>query len=321
MLFINKYNTLKRILNDTLFIAEPWMEKVNIFIKYIKFEKRYSQHTQLAYQRDLEQFFKYVNDIYGITVTEEVKHIHIRAWIVSLIQESISTTSINRKLSCLKSFFKFVLKRGMLTVNPMSKIVSPKSGKRLPVYVDQKAMEKLFEEVHFPESYIGIRDRTILELLYMTGIRRSELIEIKKSDLDLEQKLLKVFGKGKKQRLIPLTNTIKKTLNSYLTAFEEEFGQEESYLFLTQKRRKLYPKLVYLLVKSYLSQVTSIEQRSPHVLRHSFATHLSNNGAELNAIKELLGHSNLSATQVYTHNSIERLKFVYQKAHPKARED
>ena len=298
------------------------MEKISLFIKYIEFEKRYSQHTLLAYQRDLEQFFRYADNTYDITLTEEVKHIHIRAWIVSMIQLNISTKSINRKLSCLKSFFKFVLKRGGLTLNPMSKIISPKSGKRLPVFVDQKAMKKLFDEVPFPDNYIGIRDKTILELLYLTGIRRSELIEIKKSDLDLEQKLLKVLGKGKKQRLIPLTNTLKEILTSYLVSLDEEFDKEEApYLFLTKKGKKLYPKLVYLLVKNNLSQITSIEQRSPHVLRHSFATHLSNNGAELNAIKELLGHSNLSATQVYTHNSIDRLKAIYEKAHPKAKED
>ena len=297
------------------------MEKINVFIKYIKFEKRYSEHTLLAYQRDLEQFFLYIKDIYSIIMTEEVRHIHIRAWVVSLIQAGISTKSVNRKLSCLKSFFKFVIKRGTLTINPMSKIVSPKSGKRLPVFVDQKAMEQLFEEVCFPDNYIGVRDRTILELLYLTGIRRAELIELKKSDLDLEQKLLKVLGKGKKQRLIPLTNTLKIKLSTYLSLVQGEFGADEPYLFLTGKGKKLYPKLVYLLAKNYLSQVTSIEQRSPHVLRHSFATHLSNNGAELNAIKELLGHSNLSATQIYTHNSIDRLKAIYQKAHPRAKDD
>jgi integrase/recombinase XerC len=297
------------------------MEKISVFIKYIKFEKRYSEHTQLAYQRDLEQFFLFVNDTYSMIKTEEVRHIHIRAWIVSLIQNGISTKSINRKLSCLKSFFKFVIKRGTLSLNPMSKIVSPKSGKRLPVFVDQKAMEQLFQEIDFGEDYVGLRDRAIIELLYLTGIRRAELIELKKNDLDLEQKQLKVLGKGKKQRIIPITNALKKTLSAYLLVADSQFGGEEPFLFLTRKGKKLYPKLVYLLVNNNLSKVTSIEQRSPHVLRHSFATHLSNNGAELNAIKELLGHSNLSATQIYTHNSIDRLKSIYQKSHPRAKDD
>ncbi len=297
------------------------MEQTNLFLKYIKFEKRYSEHTQMAYQRDLSQFSTYVKDTYDLSQLNEVKHVHIRAWMVSLIQNKIATKSINRKLSCLKSFFKFNIKRGELSVNPMAKIISPKSGKRLPVYVDKKAMEQLFNDIPFPDTYVGARDKTILELLYMTGIRRSELIGLKKGDLDLDQNLLKVLGKGKKQRLIPLTLSLKKRLKVYLSNLENEFEGAESFLFLTQKGKKLYPKLVYLLVKNYLSKVTSIEQKSPHVLRHSFATHLSNNGAELNAIKELLGHSNLSATQIYTHNSIDRLRAVYEDAHPKAKND
>ncbi len=297
------------------------MNQANLFIKYLKFEKRYSEHTQLAYQRDLEQFSAFIKNTYDLDSIQAAKHIHIRAWMVSLIQEKKSTKSINRKLSCLKSFFKFIIKRGVLSVNPMSKIISPKSGKRLPVFVDQKAMEQLFEEIQFPENYEGLRDRAILEILYLTGIRRSELIGIRKQDVDLEQGLLKVFGKGKKQRLIPLANNLSRRLKDYIVELEETFPEAGNFLFLTQKGKKMYPKLVYLTAKKYLSQVTSIEQKSPHVLRHSFATHLSNNGAELNAIKELLGHSNLSATQIYTHNSIERLKAVYQNAHPRAKKD
>lgn len=297
------------------------MEKVKVFINYIKFERRYSEHTQIAYQRDLEQFFLFLKDTYSIDRTEEIQHIHVRSWIVSLIQESITAKTINRKLSCLKSFFRFSVKHGTLTTNPMSKIISPKSGKRLPVIVEQKAMQRLFEEVDFGADYSGLRDKTILELMYLTGIRRAELISLKRSDLDLEQKLLKVLGKGKKQRLIPLTDNLKDLITDYLSGLEEEFGEETPYLFLTAKGKRLYPKLVYTIVKKYLSQVTSIEQRSPHVLRHSFATHLSNNGAELNAIKDLLGHSNLSATQVYMHNTIDRLKAIYQNAHPRAKDE
>ncbi len=297
------------------------MEKISLFIKYIKFEKRYSEHTLSAYQRDLHQFFLFVLNTYDIKKAENIKHVHIRAWIVSLIQDKVATKSINRKLSCLKSFFKFILKRGMLSLNPMTKIINPKSGKRLPVFVDQKAMRQLFEDIQFADDYIGFRDKTILEMLYLTGIRRSELIGLKRSDLDLEMKTIKVLGKGKKQRIIPIAKSLKISLNQYLKALEETFGSENSFLFLTQKGKKLYPKLVYLIVKRSLSKVTSIEQKSPHVIRHSFATHLSNNGAELNAIKELLGHSNLSATQIYTHNSIDRLKAVYEKAHPKAKKD
>jgi len=296
------------------------MEHGKLFLQYITFERRYSKHTQIAYQKDLEQFFEYVQKIYDISSIHNVKHIHIRAWIVSLIQENITTKSINRKLSCLKSFFKFVLKRGGLQTNPMAKIISPKLGKRLPVFVDQKSINQLFEDISFSDNYEGFRDRMILELLYLTGIRRAELIGLKRSDLDINAKLLKVLGKGKKERLIPLTNGLKENLTLYLNLLDKEFEGASSYLFLTKKGKQLYPKLVYLIVKRNLAQVTSIEQKSPHVLRHSFATHLSNNGAELNAIKELLGHNSLSATQVYTHNSIDRLKSVYQKAHPKAKD-
>lgn len=297
------------------------MEQINSFLKHIKFEKRYSEHTQLAYQTDLNQFSLFLKNTYDLTAIEQIKHIHVRAWLVSLMQEKISTKSINRKLSCLKSFFKFSLKRKELEINPMAKIVSPKLGKRLPTYVDQKAMDVLFNEIDFSDDFIGRRDRTIMELLYLTGIRRSELIGLKRTDLDLEQNLLKVLGKGKKERLIPFTAKMKEVFLKYLIILDEAFEVKEPFLFLTQKGKQLYPKLVYLIVKNNLSLVTSIEQKSPHVLRHSFATHLSNNGAELNAIKELLGHSNLSATQIYTHNSIDRLKSIYQNAHPKAKED
>ncbi len=297
------------------------MDKLKSFLEYIKFEKRYSEHTILAYQNDLEQFFKFLHEIYSITSPIDIKHTYVRAWIVSLMQEGKTVKSINRKLSCLKSFFKFLLKRGNISLNPMSKIISPKQGKRLPSYIDQKAMETLFERLEGGKGYESVRDRLIIELLYLTGIRRAELIGLKKEDLDLEQGLIKVKGKGKKQRLIPIVGGLGENLKNYLRILEENFENGEPYLFLTTRGKKLYPKLVYLIVKNNLSLVSSIEQKSPHVLRHSFATHLSNNGAELNAIKELLGHSNLSATQIYTHNSIDRLKTIYQNAHPKANED
>lgn len=296
------------------------MKHLQSFLEYIKYEKRFSDHTQLAYQTDLNQFFKFTNKIYGINTLENVKHIHVRAWVVLLMQDGIAVKSVNRKLSCLKSFFKYTLKRGFINKNPMAKIVSPKQGKRLPVFVDEKAMKDLFDRLGEATEYEGFRDRIIIELLYVTGIRRAELIGLKKSDLDLDQGHLKVMGKGKKQRLVPLSRSMSDHLFEYLKVLDQTFDFETPFLFLTGKGKKMYPKLVYLIVKNNLSLVTSIEQKSPHVLRHSFATHLSNNGAELNAIKELLGHSNLSATQIYTHNTIDRLKEIYQNAHPKAKE-
>lgn len=289
------------------------------FLQYLEFEKRFSPHTLAAYQSDLQQFSSFLNEVYDITSVNEVRHTQIRSWIVQLMKQNIQSRSINRKLSCLKTFFKYLQKRKLIDKNPMQKIVAPKMGKRLPAFVHQQKIDLLFKDIDFGEDYPGLRNRTIMELLYGTGIRRSELIGITVADIDLDQATLKVLGKGNKERMIPLSPHLREVLKEYLILREEHFGKSNlAPLLLTDKGRKMYPKMVYNTVKRYLSLVTTIEQRSPHVMRHSFATHLSDNGADLNAIKELLGHASLAATQVYTHNSIERLQEVYKKAHPKA---
>ena len=291
-----------------------------IFFNFLEHEKRFSPHTIKAYKNDLNQFFSFTESVYDLNSASNIRHIHIRSWVVDLMQQQTSARSVNRKLSSLKTYFKFLLKRRFIDKNPMLKIVGPKIGKRLPVAVSKKNLEKLFNEVDFGEGYPGARNRMILEVLYSTGMRRAEMINLRIADLDFAKNYLKVMGKGGKERLVPFSTNLRSALHDYLAIRNENFPDgQESFLFLTDKGKTLYPKLVYNLVKKYLSLITTVEQKSPHVLRHSFATHLSDNGADLNAIKELLGHANLSATQIYTHNSIEKLRKVYDQAHPKAK--
>jgi len=294
--------------------------KHEVFLKYLEFEKRFSPHTIIAYENDLSQFFKYIEETYSLTSVSEVRHFHIRAWIVELMQNEISPRSINRKLSTLKTFFKFLKKRKEVEENPMLKVIAPKVGKRLPVVVKEIELNSLFENVNFGEGYPAVRDEMIMELFYSTGMRQSELRQLTPNHIDFYNRQVKVLGKGNKERLIPFAKPLADRLKNYLEVRSDEFAMgNDAPLFFTNSGKKMYPKLVYNIVKKYLSQVTTVEQRRPHVLRHSFATHLSNQGADLNAIKELLGHSSLAATQVYTHNSIEKLKKVYQQAHPKAK--
>ena len=294
--------------------------KLTSFFQYLKLEKRFSEHTLSAYQNDLQQFSSFINITFQITSELEVTHTQIRSWIVDMMQNGITPRSINRKLSTLKSYFKFLRKRGVLEENPMIKVIAPKTGKRLPMFVKESKMELLLDKLDLGEGFKALRAKAIIELLYTTGMRRSELINLKLSDIDRSSSYLKVLGKGNKERLIPFGKKLLTVIDDYLESREQEFPDNiVPEIFITDKGKKLYPKFVYNIVKQNLSQVTTIAQRSPHVLRHSFATHLSNNGADLNAIKELLGHANLSATQVYTHNSIEKLRKVYQQAHPKAK--
>jgi len=295
--------------------------KYDLFLAYLQYERRFSSHTIKAYQTDLTQFNAFLQATYAIETTSAIDHQHIRAWIIQLLEKQLTPRSINRKLSTLKSFFQFLMKKGKLEKDPMLKVITPKVGKRLPVFVEEAPLQRLLEDVSFGNDFIGLRDRLIMDLFYQTGIRRSELIQLQISDIDFEGQAIKVLGKGNKERLIPINRDIRLQIENYLALRKTTFPNilELGQLFLTKKGKPLYPKLVYNLVKKYLSIVTTQEARSPHILRHSFATHLSNNGADLNAIKELLGHSSLAATQVYTHNSIERLKQIYQQAHPKAK--
>lgn len=289
------------------------------FFQYLEYEKRFSQHTLTAYRNDLGQFSDFMGKMYDLSEPSGILHTHIRSWMVDLLEKGNSTRSINRKLSCLKTWFKFLRKQGEINANPMLKVVAPKIGKRLPVFVNAKNMSLLFEEVDFGEGFPGIRNRLILEILYCTGMRRSELAGLKTSDIDFSKYQVKVMGKGSKERLIPIAPHLVKLIEQYLVDKNVEFpGESTSHLLLNDKGQPISTGYIYHIVKRYLSFVTTLEQRSPHVLRHTFATHLSNNGADLNAIKELLGHSSLAATQVYTHNSIAKLKKVYDQAHPKA---
>lgn len=283
------------------------------FLRYIRDEKRYSKHTLKAYKSDLGQFHTFMES-HNSTPNNITHHI-IRSWIVDLIETSNSNRSVNRKLSTLKSYFKFLLKEGEIKVNPMLKVLPPKTSKRLPVFLTQDTMKVLLEEVEFEDNFSGLRDKLIIELFYATGMRLSELSNLKISDINFVNSSLKVLGKRNKERLIPFNQKLAPLIIRYLES-RKEFNSESDYLFLTKKQEKIYDKLVYRVVNSYLSKVTSITKRSPHVLRHTFATHMLNYGADLNAIKEILGHSNLSATQVYTHNTIDKLKSIYKTAHP-----
>lgn len=290
------------------------------FFHYLEFEKRYSEHTLTAYENDLNQFADFLAITYQISEINEIQPVHIRSWMVDLINRKITTRSVNRKLSALKTFFKFNLKRGDLSKNPMAKIQNPKSGKKLPVFVSKEHLEELFTKITFPNNFEGIRDKIILRIFYETGIRVSELINLKKADFDFEQQQLKILGKGRKERLIPFTYNFEKEIINYFNYLETTFPERGfAEVIVNNKGKHVNHGFVSRIVKKYLSLVTTVEKKSPHVLRHSFATHLSDAGADLNAIKDLLGHSSLAATQVYTHNSIEKLRKVYELAHPKAK--
>ncbi|NNE30094.1 MAG: tyrosine-type recombinase/integrase [Saprospiraceae bacterium] len=289
--------------------------KHQAFLRYIEHEKRYSQHTLENYDRDISQFFSFFKTSFELQDISEVKHLHVRSWIVHLMQAGLQPRSINRKLSSLRSLFKFYQKRGE-TGNPMKKIQAPRVGKRLPKFVLEDELAKILDPDQFSQDFSGQRDRTIIEVLYRTGIRRSELIDLSDPDIQWEQLQIKIRGKGGKERIIPIQDSLSILIKDYLGLRDQAFDLPAEKVFLTDKGKRLYPKFVYNLVNRYLGPYNTIEQKSPHVLRHSFATHLANNGADLNAIKELLGHASLAATQVYTHNSIEQLKKIYRQAHP-----
>lgn len=292
------------------------------FLSSIKFEKRYSPHTVLAYSNDLEQFFIFLDATFGEVELKEISHNFIRSWLASLKEDGMSARSINRKISTLKSFFRFLLKLGELEQSPMAKVIAPKAGRRLPSFIDQEGMKKLFEAEPgvFEEGFRGATDRLIAEILYGTGIRRSELVNLKERNIDLSVKTLKVLGKGSRERILPFGDELKASIGNYLERKLREIeNPDREVLLVNEKGKKLSPEYVYLAIRKCLggSEITTIEKRSPHVFRHSFATHLANNGADLMAIKELLGHSSLAATQVYTHNTIEKLKEIHHNNHPR----
>lgn len=295
------------------------------FLQYVEFEKKQSIHTFTSYQTDLLQFETFLQITYHINNVEIITHQHIRSWLVHMMNEGIKNKSVARKLSTLKSFYKFLQKDQIINYNPVSKVQAPKIEKRLPEFVEQHGMDNLLNEKNplthefeqmFTLDFKGQRDKLILNLFYTTGIRLSELQNLVNSNIDQYKRQIKVLGKRNKERIIPITNDLITQLTAYNNAKAMEGFAQNDYLLVTNTGEKLYPKFIYNTVKTYLSKVTSITKRSPHVLRHTYATHLLNTGADLNAIKELLGHASLAATQVYTHNSIERLKEVYKK-HPR----
>jgi integrase/recombinase XerC len=291
---------------------------IQSFLDYLKFEKRYSRHTVISYETDLVSFFDYIAVEYGDTPLDQLTHIYIRSWLASLKDRGLTAKSINRKISSLKSFFKYQLKNGVIRQTPMTKVIAPKNEKRLPNFVADKDIKTLFDHVEFPDTWQGRTERVLMLLFYNTGMRLSEVINLKDKQVNFSNRTLKVLGKGNKERILPISPELLKEITDYQAERNANFGQESEVLLVDGKGRALSPKGVYSSVKKYLSLVTTIEKRSPHVLRHSFATHLMNNGADLNAVKELLGHSSLAATQVYTHNTIEKLKTIYKRAHPKA---
>lgn len=294
-------------------------QSIQSFLDYLKFEKRYSQHTVISYQNDLISFFDYIALQFGTTDIPSINASFVRSWLAGLKDQGLESKTINRKISSLKSFFKYQLKKGLLQTSPMTTIISQKVSKRLPQYVEENDIATLFKHVEFPDTWEGKTDRLLLELFYNTGMRQAELVGLKESHVDKSNGSLKVLGKGNKERVLPVSKELMQAMLQYMADKRIVFEQYDTeVLLISSKGKKLYPKSVYNSVKKYLNEVTTIDKKSPHILRHSFATHLMNNGADLNAVKELLGHSSLAATQVYTHNSIEKLKDVYKKAHPKA---
>lgn len=292
------------------------------FCDYLLHEKRYSKHTITAYKTDITQFANYCASVYEISELKVIKHTIVRSWIVTRIEQEDSAKSINRKISSLRSFFNFLKRKKIVERNPMVKIVAPKIPKRLPEYIREENIEKLLDNLNEDENYLVFRDRLIVELLYSTGIRRAELIPIEQKDILGSDGIIKVLGKGNKERMIPIDAALVSKLKKLIKLRDEHFPKNVlPNLFLTDKGRLVYPKFIYNIVTGLISTVSTAKKKSPHVLRHSFATHLTNNGADINAIKELLGHSNLAATQIYTHNSIKKLKEVYSKSHPKAKKE
>ncbi len=300
-------------------MPELLQESIQSFLDYLKFQKRYSAHTIRSYHDDLAQFFGFLQTHFGETSLDAIGHNHVRSWLASIRERDITARTINRKISSLKSFFKYLVKSGVLEQTPMRRVLTPKISKRLPDFITESDAGKLMGSLENSEDWKGLNTKMLISLFYTTGMRLSELVNLKETQVDFAKKQVKVLGKGNKERIIPIGQDAIVMIKDYIQLKKKEFAAPDSTLLVTERGRKMYPKYPYLLVRSFLSsEVKTLNKKSPHVLRHSFATHLSNNGADLNAIKELLGHSSLAATQVYTHNTIEKLKNVYKKSHPKA---
>lgn len=292
---------------------------IDSFLKHLQYEKRLSRHTFLAYQTDLNQFSHFLLEVFSVTDIAASDHHMVRSWIVQLVESKVEPVSVNRKIACLRTFFRFLLAQAKISKDPTARISVLKTRKRLPGFVKEEDMVNLLDNQIFPETFEGRRDRLILEMFYGTGIRLSELIQLSEKSIDYRNNTIKVLGKRNKERIIPFSTGLLPIIEAYLDFRNREVQKKDhGLLFVRSNGEACYPALIHKTVKKYLAKFPSIEKRSPHVLRHSFATHLLNNGADLNAVKDLLGHSSLAATQVYTHNSMEKLKKVFEQAHPKA---
>jgi integrase/recombinase XerC len=284
------------------------------FLDYLTIEKRYSVHTTVSYKNDLNQFNLYLSESYSGIEFQKVEMIHVRSYMVHLLESKLAKSTVARKVSSIKSLYKFMKKEQLISSSPIQLLETPKLDSRLPVFLKEEEVVNLFEEFKFEDSFSGKRDKMILYLFYQTGIRLSELIGIK--DVDVRNGELKVLGKRNKERIIPLSFNIQPLIDQYLN-LKDELGFKKKYFFVTDNGNKLYEKFVYRKVNYYLSMVSSKQKKSPHILRHTFATHMLNTGADLNSIKEILGHENLSATQVYTHNTFQKLKSIHKQSHPR----
>jgi integrase/recombinase XerC len=287
------------------------------FIKYLQFEKRYSSHTLCAYATDLQQFSTHLRETFESTEISSATHFQVRSWLAGLKENKLSPRAINRKMSSLNSFFKYLQKHGLAEKNPVKQLHAQRLPARLPVYIKEQEAETLLEEVQFGEGFNGFTERLICELLYSTGMRRNELQQLKENDIEWSLKQLRVLGKGNKERLIPVSEAMLSTLRDYILAKKELNTPNTDYLLNLANGEPVYAGYIYRTVKKYLTTATTLQKKSPHVLRHTFATHLLNNGANIQAIKDLLGHSSLAATQVYTHNNIARLKDIHKQNHPR----
>lgn len=287
------------------------------FISYLQFEKRSSSHTVIAYRNDLDQFLQYCTEMVGEFNVNTIDAKIVRSWVVNLMENGLSASSVNRKITTLKSFFKYLQKQRIIVDNPISAVPLPKMRKRLPGFVEETRINQLLDNGFFGNDFIGVRDKLIITLFYGAGVRLSELIGLKDRDIDVVSTQIKVLGKRNKERIIPYPKSINALIENYWEERNRLFGTKSEYLLLTGKGAPVYEKLVYRIVKKELGKVTLLEKKSPHVLRHTYATHLMNNGADLNAVKELLGHSSLAATQIYTHTTFKKVHEIYKQAHPR----
>ncbi len=293
------------------------MRGVNEFITYLQTEKRYAAHTLISYKNDLEQFHAFCRDRGNEGM--DLFFRTIRSWVVSMMESGYAPRTIHRKLSSLRSYCKYLISHGELESNPVDRVLKPKLNRRVPQFVDEKSINRMLDQYEFGDDFQGCRNKLIINLLYQTGIRRSELVGLGQDDFDPGKHQLKVLGKRNKERIIPIGRELSASISGYLNTRAEAFpGSALDVMFLTNHGKPVYPKLIYRIVNRYIGMITTLEKKSPHILRHTFATHMLNSGADLNAIKEILGHASLSATQVYTHNTFEKIKSIYNQAHPRA---